>query len=65
MICFDCSATAPVMREAREAWLEATEKVGGNPSSMHQFGSRAERAMTDALAKGVAKVHAEMHHGKA
>jgi len=28
MICFDCNATAPVMREAREAWLEATEKIG-------------------------------------
>ncbi len=51
MIYFDCNATAPVMREAREAWLEATEKIGGNPSSMHQFGARAERAMTDAREK--------------
>jgi len=33
MIYFDYNATAPVMREAREAWLEATEKIGGNPSS--------------------------------
>jgi cysteine desulfurase len=51
MIYFDYNATAPVMREAREAWLEATEKIGGNPSSMHQFGARAERAMTDAREK--------------
>jgi cysteine desulfurase len=41
MIYFDYNATAPVMREAREAWLNVTEKIGGNPSSMHQFGSRA------------------------
>jgi len=51
MIYFDFNATAPVMREAREAWLDASEKIGGNPSSMHQFGARAERAMTDAREK--------------
>ncbi|MGD0745714.1 MAG: cysteine desulfurase family protein [Verrucomicrobiota bacterium] len=51
MIYFDYNATAPVMREAREAWLEATEKIGGNPSSMHQFGARAQRAMTEAREK--------------
>lgn len=51
MIYFDYNATAPVMREARDAWLEATEKIGGNPSSMHQFGARAERAMSDAREK--------------
>jgi len=51
MIYFDFNATAPVMREAREAWLEATEKIGGNPSSMHQFGARAGRAMADAREK--------------
>jgi cysteine desulfurase len=51
VIYFDYNATAPVMREAREAWLETTERIGGNPSSMHQFGARAERAMTDAREK--------------
>ena len=51
MIYFDYNATAPVMREAREAWLEATEKIGGNPSSMHQFGAQAARVMTDAREK--------------
>lgn len=48
MIYFDYNATAPVMREAREAWLEITEKIGGNPSSMHQFGSRAAVALARA-----------------
>ena len=51
MIYFDFNATAPVMREAREAWLEATEKIGGNPSSMHQIGAQAARAMTEAREK--------------
>ena len=48
MLYFDHNATAPVMREAREAWLEATEKIHGNPSSPHQFGLAANRAMTEA-----------------
>ena len=51
MIYFDYNATAPVMREAREAWLDVTEKIGGNPSSMHQAGSRAGVALADAREK--------------
>jgi cysteine desulfurase len=51
MIYFDYNATAPVMREAREAWLETTEKIGGNPSSMHQFGARADAALREAREK--------------
>lgn len=51
MIYFDYNSTAPVMREAREAWLEATEKISGNPSSMHDFGARAAAAMLKAREK--------------
>ena len=51
MIYFDYNATAPVMREAREAWLHVTEKIDGNPSSMHQAGSRAAHALADAREK--------------
>jgi len=51
MIYFDYNATAPVMREAREAWLEATERIGGNPSSMHQFGAKAATALAEAREK--------------
>src|SRR5665213_2351939 len=51
MIYFDYNATAPVMREAREAWLDATEKIGGNPSSMHEVGARANAAMSEAREK--------------
>jgi len=48
---FDYNATAPVLREAREAWLEATEKLHGNPSSPHHFGLAAHKALTDAREK--------------
>lgn len=51
MIYFDYNATAPVMREAREAWLNVTEKLGGNPSSMHQIGTRAAIALAEAREK--------------
>jgi cysteine desulfurase len=51
MLYFDYNATAPVMREAREAWLHATEKIHGNPSSPHTFGASANKAMTDAREK--------------
>src|SRR5277367_3404502 len=51
MIYFDYNATAPVMLEAREAWLHVTEKLGGNPSSMHQFGTKAAIMLADAREK--------------
>jgi cysteine desulfurase len=51
MIYFDYNATAPVMREAREAWLDVTEKTGGNPSSMHQAGTRAATSLAEAREK--------------
>jgi len=51
VIYFDHNATAPVMREAREAWLEATEHNPGNASSPHQIGSRAGTALREAREK--------------
>jgi cysteine desulfurase len=51
MIYFDYNATAPVMREAREAWLHVTEKLGGNPSSMHQYGTKAAHVLAEAREK--------------
>ena len=48
---FDYNATAPVMREAREAWLGATEKIHGNPSSPHAYGNAAHKALAEAREK--------------
>jgi cysteine desulfurase len=48
MIYFDHNATTPVLPAARQAWLEATEKFIGNPSSPHRVGARADVALTGA-----------------
>lgn len=48
MIYFDYNSTSPVMPQAREAWLEATEHIFGNPSSAHDFGARAAAALRGA-----------------
>lgn len=51
MLYFDHNATHPLSRAAREAWLDATERYIGNPSSPHRLGSRAEAALTQAREK--------------
>lgn len=48
MIYFDHNATAPLHPAARQAWLEASEKFVGNPSSPHRVGARADAALEDA-----------------
>jgi len=48
VIYFDHNATTPLLPEARQAWLEATEQFQGNPSSPHRLGSRAETALQKA-----------------
>src|SRR5207247_3105053 len=45
MIYFDHNATTPMLPEARQSWLDATEKFVGNPSSPHRIGSRADAAI--------------------
>src|ERR1041384_180065 len=45
---FDHNATSPLSPTAREAWLAATEKHIGNPSSPHRLGSRAEVGLSTA-----------------
>ncbi len=48
---FDHNATSPLIPEAREAWLEASERYIGNPSSRHRVGDRAEKALEEAREK--------------
>src|SRR5262245_31140465 len=45
---FDYNATTPLLPQARDAWLEATEKFIGNPSSPHRAGQRADAALQQA-----------------
>ncbi|MGI8964812.1 MAG: cysteine desulfurase family protein [Limisphaerales bacterium] len=51
MIYFDHNATAPLLPEAKQAWLKASEEFIGNPSSPHRFGSRAENALNEGREK--------------
>jgi cysteine desulfurase len=48
VINFDHNATTPMLPEARQTWLQATEQYVGNPSSPHRLGSRAEAALASA-----------------
>src|SRR5688572_23045096 len=48
MLNFDHNATTPLLPEARAAWLEASEKFVGNPSSPHRLGQRADTALQGA-----------------
>ena len=48
---FDHNATTPLLPEAREAWLEASDKFIGNPSSPHRVGSRADMHLQTARVK--------------
>ncbi len=51
MLYFDHNATSPLIPAAREAWLDATERFIGNPSSPHRLGTRADAALTEAREK--------------
>jgi len=51
MLYFDHNATAPLHPVARAAWLDATERFIGNPSSPHRIGSRADTALDDARSR--------------
>ncbi|TCO83952.1 cysteine desulfurase [Chthoniobacter flavus] len=58
---FDHNATHPLSPAAREAWLEATERYIGNPSSPHRLGARADTALTQAREKLAAWLGCEPH----
>jgi len=51
MLYFDHNATTPLLPEARAAWLEASDKFIGNPSSPHRVGSRADMHLQTARVK--------------
>ncbi len=51
MIYFDHNATAPLLPEARQAWLDGTARFVGNPSSPHRLGARAEYALNETREK--------------
>lgn len=51
MLYFDHNATTPLLPEARQAWLEVSDKFIGNPSSPHRVGARADMVLQAARAR--------------
>ncbi|MEX0769305.1 MAG: IscS subfamily cysteine desulfurase [Balneolaceae bacterium] len=54
MIYFDHAATSPMSESSLKAYCQVAEKYFGNPSSLHDSGSEAERALESAR-KTIAK----------
>lgn len=54
VIYFDHNATSPLSPAAREAWICASQRHIGNPSSPHRVGARAEVALTLARERAAA-----------
>jgi len=48
---FDHNATSPLCETARDAWLDASARYPGNPSSPHRLGARADAALSQAREK--------------
>lgn len=55
----DHSATTPISKEVVEAMMVVMEKEFGNPSSVHQFGREAKKALEDAREKVALLIGAE------
>jgi cysteine desulfurase len=53
MAYFDWNATTPVLAEAREAWMQASEQFWGNPSTAYRLGAQAKLEL-DKARKSVA-----------
>jgi cysteine desulfurase len=51
MVYFDWNATAPLLPQAREAWLEASESAWANPSTGYRAGVQARLALDEARAR--------------
>src|SRR5687768_12600067 len=58
---FDHNATSPLCAPAREAWLAATERLIGNPSSLHRVGTRAGKALDEAREGVAARLGCQPH----
>ena len=61
MIYLDYNATAPLLPEARDAWLAAQTLASGNPSSLHTPGQQARYAFDQAQARLAACLQVRPH----
>ena len=57
MIYLDYAATTPVDQRVLDAMLPFFREIYGNPSSIHQFGQKAETAVEEAREKVAVVLH--------
>lgn len=48
MIYFDNSATTPIYPQALDTYIKVSQRIIGNPSSLHDIGNQANRLMKQA-----------------
>ena len=48
MIYFDNSATTPIFPQSLDAYIKTSQRIIGNPSSLHDFGNQANRLLQQA-----------------
>ena len=45
MIYFDNSATTPIFPQSLDAYVKTSQRIIGNPSSLHDLGNQANRLL--------------------
>ena len=48
MIYFDHSATSPIYPEVLNTYVQTSQRIMGNPSSLHELGNQANRLLQQA-----------------
>ena len=48
MIYFDNSATTPIFPQSLDAYVKTSQRIIGNPSSLHDLGNQANRLLQQA-----------------
>ena len=48
MIYFDNSATTPIFPQSLDAYVKPSQRIIGNPSSLHDLGNQANRLLQQA-----------------
>ncbi|EOL49332.1 cysteine desulfurase family protein [Enterococcus caccae] len=61
MIYFDNSATTPIYPQALDTYVKVSQRIIGNPSSLHDLGNQANRLMEQARKQIADLIHVKQH----
>ncbi len=59
MIYFDNSATTPIFPQSLDAYVKTSQRIIGNPSSLHDLGNQANRLLQQARKQIADLIHVE------